>query len=79
MLMLREPAARMYSAFYYYGCAHGLYQAHGISAAGFHTFALVWVACSSCLTPAITQARRSKQTWLLASAASSHAAVSRAR
>jgi len=41
VLMLREPAARMHSAFYYYGCAHGLYQAHGISAAGFHSFALV--------------------------------------
>jgi hypothetical protein len=41
VLILREPAARMHSAFYYYGCAHGLYQAHGISAAGFHTFALV--------------------------------------
>lgn len=39
VLLLREPAERMHSAFWYYGCMHGLYQRHGLSAAGFHAFA----------------------------------------
>ncbi len=46
ILVLREPAARMHSAFWYYGCMHGLYQQHGLSAAGFHAFAQARRPCS---------------------------------
>ncbi|KAK9845960.1 hypothetical protein WJX81_006889 [Elliptochloris bilobata] len=50
ILLLREPAERMHSAFWYYGCMHGLYQRHGLSAAGFHAFAQEEVAIMrSCL------------------------------
>lgn len=47
ILVLREPAARMHSAFWYYGCMHGLYQRHGLSAAGFHGFAQARRPCRS--------------------------------
>ena len=47
ILMLREPAARMHSAFWYYGCLHGLYQRHGLSAGGFHAFAQARRPCRS--------------------------------
>eukprot|EP00899_Mesostigma_viride_P013848 jgi/Mesvir1/22464/Mv18494-RA.1 len=38
ILMVREPAARMYSAFWYYGCLYHIYDNFGMSPAGFHKF-----------------------------------------
>ena len=39
--MLRDPVDRMYSAYWYYGCLYGLYQAWGMSDAGFDRYASV--------------------------------------
>ena len=37
--ILRDPVARMYSAFWYYGCLYNVYKDHGMTAKGFHKHA----------------------------------------
>lgn len=39
--ILRDPVARMYSAFWYYGCLYNVYKDHGMTAKGFHKLATV--------------------------------------
>lgn len=39
IVILREPVSRLHSAFWYYGCMHGIYKHLGMHADGFHKFA----------------------------------------
>ena len=41
VVMLRDPVARMYSAFWYYGCLYNVYKEYGMSPKGFHRLATV--------------------------------------
>jgi hypothetical protein len=39
IIVMRAPADRMYSAFWYYGCTYGIYGRWGMHAQGFHAMA----------------------------------------
>lgn len=39
LVLMRDPVARMYSAFWYYGCRYDIYKKYGMTADGFHEFA----------------------------------------
>lgn len=39
VVLMRDPVTRLHSAFWYYGCHHGIYKSYGMTADGFHRFA----------------------------------------
>ena len=65
IVLLRDPVARMYSAFWYYGCLYNVYKDYGMSPKGFDRLAKVlscsagsqhWVSAQRCLSAAAAAA-----------------------
>jgi hypothetical protein len=50
IVIMRDPVARLYSAFWYYGCMYGIYGKWGMTREGFHEFATEQIAIvDSCI------------------------------